>query len=641
MQKLKEMLKKLIEEESQVQKVEVSGNSLEDALMEASKELGVKISELDYEIVEFGNKGVLGVGKKEFKIKVYTSKDEDKVINSVMEADFTEKKEAFAYKPEVFDKDSEVFVRVTSRGVLLKITKPVGKGKKLKEDKVVDAVYSRGVTKFDQGMVGKVLKESSGQYCKIGEMPLNVANDSTATVQVSSDEMKAYVVLTPPRPGGFDLEDDEIKSILNNNQVIVGIKDDVIANLIDYPIYNEPILVAVGMKAEDGKDARIKYNFKTNKEDIHFEEEDGKVNFKELNIVQNVVAGQILATKELLTEGKPGRTVTNKLLPARVGKDCNMVPGRNTKLTEDGLSIVAEINGQVYLMAGKVVVDPVYTIQGDVNLKTGNILFLGTVIVQGNVEDGFSIKAAGNIEIHGSVGKCELNAEGDIIISGGVMGKNEGVITSGKSVYAKFIESVKIEASEGVYVQDGILHAFIDATKEVICVGKRGAIVGGRLRAGETIKTKTLGSVANPETIIEVGIDPKKRQAMMEQEEIREKAYKELEPIKANLDNLRNQQKVMKKLTKEKEDTLKELEGKSKELNGIVEEATKEIEAIEEYLQHLKSKGRVVASKIAYAGVKLYIKNAYLGIKNEYKKVVFVLQAGEISTLLYEEEQKK
>src|SRR4030042_4307307 len=361
-------------------------------------------------------------------------------------------------------------------------------------------------------------------------MPMNVVNDSTATVQISNDEMKAYMVITSPKPGGFDLDVDEIRSILRNNGVVVGIDDSLISNIFDYPVYNEPVLIAKGIKVNDGADAKVNYNFRTNKEEIHLIEEDGKVNFKELNIVQNVVAGQILASNKPSAIGEPGRTVTNKLIPAKPGKDCNLLAGRNTKVTEDGLNIVAEINGQVYLMGGKVVVDPVYIIQGDVNLKTGNILFLGTVIIQGNIEDGFSIKAAGNIEIHGSVGRCEIEAEGDIIITGGVMGKNEGKIIAGKSVYAKFIESVKVEAVEGVYVQDGILHSFIDAIKEIICVGKRGAIVGGRLRAGELVKTKALGSIANPETIVEVGIDPKKRQTMLELEEKRDKAYKDLDP---------------------------------------------------------------------------------------------------------------
>jgi len=641
MQVLKEMLKKLLEEESHIKSIVATGSSLEEALQNACNELGIGINELDYEIIEYGNKGMFGLGKKDFKIKVYKAKDEQEIFDNLLNVDYVQEEEEFVIKPEVINKDSEAFVRVTSRGVLLKVTHPVGKGKRINEKKVFDAIYSRGVQNFDNNKVNKIIRESSGEYCRIGEMPLNVANDSTATVQISSDEMKAYIILTPPRPGGYDLEIDEIKSILNNNGVVIGIKDDMLNNIMDYPLYNEPVLVAEGIKVQDGRNAVIHYNFKTNKDEVHFEEEDGKVNFKELNIVQNVVAGQILATKEPATDGEPGRTVTNKLIPPRNGKDVNLLAGRNAKVTEDGKSVVAEINGQVYLMGGKIVVDPVYTIQGDVSLKTGNILFLGTVVIQGNVEDGFSVKAAGNIEVHGSVGKCELDAEGDIIVNGGVMGKNEGILTSGKSIYAKFIESVKIDANEGVYVQDGILHSFIDATKEIVCVGKRGAIVGGRLRAGEMVKTKTLGSIANPETVIEVGIDPKKRQLLLEQEEKREKAYKELEPVKANLENLKHQKQVMKALPQEKEELFIELQSKVNELEGLINEANEEIKSIEDYLSQLKSKGKVIASKKAFPGVKIYIKNAFLGLKTEYKKVAFVLQAGEVNTLPYEEEEVK
>lgn len=351
--------------------------------------------------------------------------------------------------------------------------------------------------------------------------------------------------------------------------------------------------------------------------------------------------GRYWLLKNLQNDGEQGRTVTNKMIPSRRGKECAITPGRNTKLTEDGNSIVSEINGQVYLMGGKVVVDPVYMVQGDVNLKTGNVLFLGTVIVQGNVEDGFSIKAAGNIEIHGSAGKCDLESEGDIIISGGVMGKNEGKIVAGKSVYAKFLESVKVEVNEGVYVQDGILHAFIDATKEIICIGRRGAIVGGRLRAGELLKTKSLGSVANPETVIEVGVDPKKRQILLEQEAKRDKAHKELEPLKANLDNLKNQKKLIKTLSEDKEALLQQLTEKAFELEGIIKNANAQIKDIEDYLAQLKSRGKIIASKIAYAGVKLYIKNAFLAIKNDYKKVAFILQGGDITTIPYTESEIK
>ena len=60
-----------------------------------------------------------------------------------------------------------------------------------------------------------------------------------------------------------------------------------------------------------------------------------------------------------------------------------------------------------------------------VNIKSGNVTFLGTVIVNGNVEDGYNVKASGNIEVNGAVGASRLESDGDIIVSQGIVGRDE------------------------------------------------------------------------------------------------------------------------------------------------------------------------------------------------------------------------
>ncbi|GHU63919.1 hypothetical protein FACS189445_6960 [Spirochaetia bacterium] len=181
--------------------------------------------------------------------------------------------------------------------------------------------------------------------------------------------------------------------------------------------------------------------------------------------------------------------------------------GKNVHLGDDKVTIISDMNGQVVEVGGKINVEPVYTVDGNVNLKTGNIIFLGTVIVKGSVEDGFSVKAAGNIEVNGTVEKAELDAEGDIIVHQGITGsKVNGIIRAGKSIWARFIENTALEAGDMVVAQDGIINSRVDAFKRIICQGKRATIVGGRLRTSEEINAKVLGSpTAGTETICEVG----------------------------------------------------------------------------------------------------------------------------------------
>jgi hypothetical protein len=286
---------------------------------------------------------------------------------------------------------------------------------------------------------------------------------------------------------------------------------------------------------------------------------------------------------------------------------------------------------------GKVNVEPIYEIKGDVDMHTGNILFLGTVIVRGSVEDGFSIKAAGDIEIKGSVGKCLLDAEGDVNIKQGVMGKLGGTIKAGGSIWSKFLEQVNVFADKNVFVQDGIMHCQVDATEKVICFGKRATIVGGRIRAGEIVNTKTLGSVSFTETVVEVGVDPKSRQRLHDLDKEKISSEETLEKHNANISTLQNQKKIRRRLSEEKQELLEKLLNTREELTIRLSEIKEEMEELKSYLKLLKTIGNVSVSKNVYPGVKIGIKDIYYDVTNEFKYVTFVLDSGRIRIKKYED----
>ena len=179
------------------------------------------------------------------------------------------------------------------------------------------------------------------------------------------------------------------------------------------PIYGVPCVVAEAVQPVDGRDAYISYNFETDRSKIKLSEtKSGQVNFKELNLIQNVVEGQPLATKILAERGKAGKTIFGRYLEAKNGKDIPMPLGKNVAVDKDGRTIIATTNGQVLLIGDKIHVEPIMEVDG-VSLKTGNIKFNGTVIVKGNVEDGFEVKVSGNVEVYGNVGKSIIEADGD------------------------------------------------------------------------------------------------------------------------------------------------------------------------------------------------------------------------------------
>ncbi len=632
---LREYMKRQSEEDRKNRTLTLEAQSVEEALKRASIELATPVRQLEYEVLQKGSSGTLGVGRRPWKVHIYEKSRRAKTSAEAAEEE-RRKAEAAAREPErPRDVPGEVFVRIGSEGAFLKVTRPQGRGPRASDVMAFEKLSLRGVSNYDTSLVSRVVKHADGEYIRVADVRYDPSHDAVVSLEVTDGEMRGVIVMTEPGPGGADISAEFLQSFLESKGVVYGIKDEVLQEMESSPRYGRPVVVAEGTKARDGADGHIVYSFKGQRDNVNLKEKD-RIDFKEISRVENVVAGQVLATKVPAEPGQPGQTVTGKVISAQKGRDCDLVVGKNVKVSEDGLTALAQINGQVLLLAGRVNVEPIYTIPGNVDLHTGNILFLGTVVVRGNVEDGFSVKAAGNIEVFGSVGKCTLDAEGDIVVHQGIAAKTEGKVRAGKSLYSKFIEHAHVDVGENVVVTDGIVHSFVDANKTIISQGKRAQIVGGRLRASEEINSKILGSVAGTETLLEVGYDPRSKERLVRLEATRRSAEKQMEETELNIKTLETLQRAQGKLPPEKAQYLKEESEKRSQLLAQLEETTREIAAVNAHLSSLNTIGKISASERVFPGVKLAIKNAALAVRTEFKYVTFFLQGGEVKVTKYE-----
>ncbi len=628
---LREYMRRQSEEDRKNRTVQVEAASVEEGLRQASIELGVPVAALAYEVLVKGTPGTLGMGRRPWKLGVYVPGREAKAPHEEAAAEAVPAADAGPV-----DVPGEVFVRIAGDGAFLCVTKPRGRGVRATEVMALERLSLRGVSGFDSSLVSRVVRHADGEWVRVADVRYAPANDAVVTVEIADGEMKATIVASEPGAGGADPTADFLRGVLQSRGVVHGISDEALADFEAAPRYHRSFVAAEGTRARDGADARIAYQFKRGSEGLVLKEKDGRVDFKDISRIENVVAGQLLARKVPAEPGESGITVTGTVISAKAGKDMELQVGKNVRLSEDGLTATSEINGQVLVIAGRISVEPIYTISGDVNLRTGNVLFLGTVVVRGSVEDDFSVKAAGNIEVFGSVGKCTLDAEGDIIVHQGIAAKSEGSVRCGGSVYSKFIQHARVQAGENVIVTDGIIHSQVDANRTILCQGRRAQIVGGRLRASEEINSKILGSVAGTETVAEVGYDPKSKERLAQLEIERHAVEKALEEVERNIRTLENLQRVHHQLPPEKAQYLIEQSEQRRELLGRLETATKETGEITTYLMSLTSIGKISASERVFPGVRLSIKNASLAVRTEFKFVTFFLQGGEVRVTKYE-----
>lgn len=621
-------MKRLYDDDKARVFVEVSADSLEEALANAAVQLDISVRNLDYEVIQRGANGFFTLTKKPWKIRAYQSvKKVSRGEKAAAEAAVIAEQEAVEVVP---DKNGDAFVFIGTDGVYLKVTPPSGNGSPatLKEAKI--RLRDRNIQDADEEAVKNAVERQSGEYMRVAAYEYNPANNPVMSVDITDQEMKAWLYVTPPKPGGADLSASMIISFLHNNRVVEGIDEARVNAFVDTPVYQQQYLVAEGLKPEDGNNAYIEYEFEVDRSKVKLKETtSGKVDFKELNIIQNVVEGQPLARKIAAERGRGGKTVTGKYLEAKNGKDIPLPLGKNTRLADDGVTILAALNGQVLMLNNKINVEPVLNIEGDVSLKTGNIMFLGTVYINGSVQDGFSVKATGNIEVRGSVGKAQIDAEGDVVVGQGIVGKGEGFVHAGKSIWARFIENTKIEAGEFVIVSDGIINSQVQANRKILCQGKRAAIIGGNLTAAEEIHAKTLGSLGGgSETVFCVGFDPHSKERLDELTANKQKAEKELGEVQLNYTTLANQKKQKTDFSEEKELNLKKLGERKYVLQDEIEEIDSEINQIQDYLGTLKMRGKVSASSKVFAGVKIVIRDIVEEVRSDCKATTFYLENG-------------
>lgn len=629
---LKDMLLSISEDETSEDEVEVYADSVRQALEIASRELGVEISVLDYDIVEKGTKGMFGIGRQPYRVLVRPVRVErehddldkiEKKLTAISDSDLVlDRKEK--------DLDGAFRVRVLKSGIWLTIEPPKGKGSPVLPQDVNNRLFALQINNADLKKVEKEVRRPAGKPVKIGDWIPKPEWDSSFSVEITDDEMKCFVHFVPPKYSGRHMDIDDILPSMKSNGVVTGIKEDVINQYLEKMDYSTPLFAAEGTPPRHGRDAYVDYKVRIDKSRVSFEEdkETKKVDFKDLDLLENVVVGQVLAVKVPAQDGIPGRTVTNRVIAAKTGKDIQVRHGKGTILSEDGNELTAEINGQVVFQSGRLSVEPVYTVRGDVSLETGNIVFLGSVVIGGSVQDNFTVKAAGNIEVRGSVQKAFLEAEGDIIVMQGIVGRDEARIesTSG-SIFTKFVQGATLIAENDVVVSEGILHSNIDAGARVLCGGRKARIVGGQIRAGEEVNARFVGADAATKTEVRVGINPKVHQQLVELDKVKHEVETELDAMKKNVHTLTiHKNNSGGKLPADKEELLTKSKVQMQKLTNRQNEINLELEELRTYLGMLGQKGRICAEKTLFPGVDIYIKDKKYEVKDPYNHIKITLE---------------
>ncbi len=458
------------------------------------------------------------------------------------------------------------------------------------------------------------------------EKQATLTKQEDLTIKITEDGMKAFMTINNHNPHNSSLDLNTIMYKLWDKGIKFGINGRVIKTMIEKKIYDRSILIAEGIQPQEGKDAVIEYKFKKKDKIDLIEDFEGRIDFRQLGLIDVVHAGDALATKIQPTQGVPGKKVNGEEIPTKNGQDVNLPLGENTQLSPDGLTLRASLNGYVFCEDGRIGIKTTYEVSGDVDMNVGNIYFVGPVRIKGDVKEGFTINAKGDIEIGGGMENATLISEGNITVTHGIVGKKTRVVVDG-DLKCKFIQNANIEVKGNVIVQDAILHSNVNVGNGVFVLGgKKSAIIGGKITAKNEVNAKNIGNMSEVPTEIEVGVEPGVRQEIFALKESLDVERKQLHEERLNYKTLVSQNKT--ELANQSLDKQKELEEIIKMMHN----------SLTQHKKHVISNqtGKVSAVDTLWPGVKLTIGNSTLLPKIDYRYVTFVNKIGSIEQQGYE-----
>lgn len=324
---------------------------------------------------------------------------------------------------------------------------------------------------------------------------------SEAEISVDPNCTTAFMTIEPPENGGLDMTVDKALSAVAEKGICFGVMKDEITAAVEEKRYGENICIARWQPPVNGEDGKIEYFFKRESTFKPVEDENGNVDYKNLGLVRNIYKGTSIAKITLPTEGTPGTDIMGKPVTQKVGVPVPFTVGKGTELVNDGTEIVASIDGNLAFANGAFCIEESLLIRGDVDVSSGNIDFIGDIIIKGNVLEGFAVTSKKNITINGSVTSGTITADGNITVKLGCI--NSTLHSELGSIKLDFCENSSLYAGRDVEASS-FVGGQVFAGKDIIASGK-GIMMGGKYTALENISASVIGSESYAKTLITLG----------------------------------------------------------------------------------------------------------------------------------------
>ncbi len=340
-------------------------------------------------------------------------------------------------------------------------------------------------------------------------------DDFSLVVKISDDKVKLYIDVVPIK--AVTIEVELLKSLIAEVAPQADLHHDVLVDIRRVVATGEKVLerrVAKGKSAEAGADGKLLLLVKplSGKGEVQLDDR-GYARFDELHLFDNIEIGQQVAR---IYAPKPGQDGFDALGARIVGP-----PGKAVKVTlEKGLQrsagpgaeyevVVAQVAGYLNADGLRLAMHEELRIKGDLDLKFGNIQFIGSVKVAGEVGAGLKIQAKRDIEVGGAREARLMSTEGRVTVRGFLFGGETGRVEAALGFHGSVVHKAKIETQGDICIDREALDCVLRSQAYIRIA--RGRCVGGEVYVVKAAEAKEWGNEAGVRTSLHLSSDVEAR----------------------------------------------------------------------------------------------------------------------------------
>ncbi|WP_079708852.1 flagellar assembly protein A [Paraliobacillus ryukyuensis] len=412
----------------------VGGKDQKAAIKNGLKELNVNHDQVEIEYIQREEKGFLGIGKKEAKIRL-TVKQSNETIQKPVSA-WIENGQVYAHHIE----DKHPMIEIPDDIQVIKNNEIVDTTQTtLTADDVVEINIQQ------EDPVATKWRIVLDNYKLEAMLEIDPGYQIVKTLQDSPPNMQLKLSYQEETMTNNDLTLEQVIEALKEKAITFGLDQNALQEAL---VAKEPgqFLVAKGIAPIAGKNGWIEKKVDTEVADRLDENQDGQINYRDSHVIPTVEKGDIIGTIHPPIPGKNGTTVTGETIEVEPVSPIEVTEGTGTVIVGD--KVVANANGRPLIeqvgLAIKAMVVPQFVQEGDVTFSTGNIHFHGDVDINGSIEEGMFIEAGGDIRVAQSVYEAELTASKSITIEGAVHASKVSAGKNNMSIYELGLKLEKI-----------------------------------------------------------------------------------------------------------------------------------------------------------------------------------------------------